>query len=206
MKTTKDQILMASLKLFAESGYDAVSTSMIAAELGITKGALYRHFANKQEIFDSIIKKMFELDAERANEDKVPQKEYSQDPESYKNTGLDDFCEFVQNQFDFWTGDEFASCFRKMLTIEQFKTPEMQKLYQDVIAIGPVRYSADLFAEMLASGKLNDEAKKFGAWNLALQFFAPLQLLIQLSDGGEDKNKLRDQLRQITEEFERRWC
>ena len=41
--------------LFARDGYEAVSVSMIAGELGITKGALYRHYKNKQDIFDSIV-------------------------------------------------------------------------------------------------------------------------------------------------------
>ena len=50
MKTTKEDILLTSLHLFAESGFDAVSTGMIAEQLGITKGALYRHYKNKQEI------------------------------------------------------------------------------------------------------------------------------------------------------------
>lgn len=72
MKTTKEEIVDTAVRLFAKRGYDAVSTSMIAAELGITKGALYRHFQNKQEIFDSIIEKMFALDEQRAKEDTVP--------------------------------------------------------------------------------------------------------------------------------------
>ena len=46
LKTTKEEILRVSVRLFAERGFDAVSTSMIAGELGITKGALYRHFKN----------------------------------------------------------------------------------------------------------------------------------------------------------------
>ena len=40
MKTTKETIIKVSLQLFAERGFDAVSTSMIANQLGITKGAL----------------------------------------------------------------------------------------------------------------------------------------------------------------------
>lgn len=205
MKTNKDEIVMTSLKLFAERGFDAVSTSMIAGELGITKGALYRHFTSKQEIFDCILQKMFELDEQRAQEDNVPAKEYSEDADSYKGTELDNFAEFVNNQFLFWTEDEFASCFRKMITLEQFRNDEMTKLYQDVIAIGPVRYTADIFSEMIKAGKLNNDAKSYGAWNLAVSFYAPLQLMIQLSDGGADKEELQNSLKAITDEFERRW-
>ena len=45
---TKEKIMFAALKLFAKDGYEAVSVSAIAGELGITKGALYKHYKNKR--------------------------------------------------------------------------------------------------------------------------------------------------------------
>ena len=44
-----------------------MGTSMndIASKLGVTKAALYKHYKSKQEILDSIIDKMNELDMER---------------------------------------------------------------------------------------------------------------------------------------------
>ncbi|OON85644.1 hypothetical protein BXO88_11180 [Oribacterium sp. C9] len=205
MKTTKEDIILTSLRLFAERGFEAVSTSMIAQELGITKGALYRHYENKQAIFDAIIVKMFELDAKQAETSGVPVKEYSDDAEAYKETGFRDLCEFVNEQYSFWTENEFAKLFRRMITIEQFKSPEMNKLYQDVIAIGPVKYTKDLFGEMIVNGQLNADAAGLGAWNLAVQFFAPLQLSIQLFDGGADSEETRENLKKVTREFERKY-
>lgn len=58
---------------------------MIAERLGITKGALYRHFESKQAIFDAIWNRMLALDGERAAEDSVPQKTYEEDAESYQD-------------------------------------------------------------------------------------------------------------------------
>ena len=205
MKTTKDEILRTALKLFAERGFDAVSTGMIAEQLGITKGALYRHFESKQGIFDAIFDKMVELDAERANEDSVPEKKYEDDAESYKNTDAHDLGEFVNNKFVFWTEDDFARDFRRMITLEQHKSPERMKLYQDVICAGPVEYTKDLMTEMLRSGRLNKAAESFGAYNLALMLFAPLSLMIQMADGGTDAELLKKHLREITAEFEERW-
>ena len=40
---TKENILIVALRLFAKDGYEAVSVSRIASELGMTKGALYKH-------------------------------------------------------------------------------------------------------------------------------------------------------------------
>ena len=68
MSDTKEKILLSALRLFAERGYEAVSVSDIAGELSITKGALYKHYKNKQSIFDSIVLRMEELDFERAME------------------------------------------------------------------------------------------------------------------------------------------
>lgn len=58
MTDTKERILQTALRLFAEDGYEAVSVSTIAGELGMTKGALYKHYKNKQDIFDSIVARM----------------------------------------------------------------------------------------------------------------------------------------------------
>ena len=40
MADTKERILLAALKLFAENGYEAVSVRDIAGELSMTKAAL----------------------------------------------------------------------------------------------------------------------------------------------------------------------
>ena len=205
MKTTKEQILTTALNMFAERGFDAVSTSMIAGELGITKGALYRHFQNKQEIFDCIIQRMFELDAERAETGRVPAKTYEESADSYSQTEFLNFCEFVIGQFDFWTEDGFASAFRHMITIEQYKNSEMTRLYQDVLSRGPVKYSENLLRELIEGGKLNEAAAGKGAEYLAIELFAPLQLMIQLADGGEDREVLKKRLREITKDFEKRY-
>ena len=72
MSDTKEKILMAALRLFARDGYEAVSVSTIAGELGMTKSALYKHYRNKRDIFDSIVERMYSIDAQRSDEHDVP--------------------------------------------------------------------------------------------------------------------------------------
>lgn len=55
MANTKENILVTALRLFAQDGYEAVSVSKIAGELGMTKGALYRHYKNKACLDDPYI-------------------------------------------------------------------------------------------------------------------------------------------------------
>ena len=72
MRDTKEQILLTALELFSRKGFDAVSVSDIAEKLGITKGALYRHYASKQDIFEKILERMYRIDAERAQQFRLP--------------------------------------------------------------------------------------------------------------------------------------
>ena len=52
---TREEILEAALDLFAVNGYEATSISQLADAVGIRKASLYSHFANKQDILDTIV-------------------------------------------------------------------------------------------------------------------------------------------------------
>ena len=53
--STREQILEAALDLFAVNGYEATSISQLADAVGIRKASLYSHFANKQDILDTVV-------------------------------------------------------------------------------------------------------------------------------------------------------
>ena len=75
MSNRKEEILIVALHLFARDGYEAVSVSQIAGELGMTKGALYRHYKSKRDIFDCIVQRMEQQDGEQAGEYDMPQED-----------------------------------------------------------------------------------------------------------------------------------
>ena len=129
-KTTKEDILIVALHLFARDGYEAVSVSQIAGELGMTKGALYRHYESKRDIFEHIVKKMEQGDGEQAGEYDMPVDKKENEPEQYEEISTDNFVEYSKSMFSYWTENDFASSFRKMLTLEQFRNEEMQALYE----------------------------------------------------------------------------
>jgi len=72
LKDTKERILLASLELFARYGYDAASVSRIAEAVGLTKGALYRHFEDKAAILRAILARMEADDAAFAGRFALP--------------------------------------------------------------------------------------------------------------------------------------
>ena len=49
-KTSKEEILKNSIKLFKINGYYNTSMANIAAECGLIKGSIYHHFKSKDEI------------------------------------------------------------------------------------------------------------------------------------------------------------
>jgi len=52
---TKARLVSAARKLFAEKGYAATSTPEVAAAAGMTRGALYHHFADKTDLFRTVV-------------------------------------------------------------------------------------------------------------------------------------------------------
>ncbi len=52
---TRERIQQIALRLFTEKGYDKTSLREIAAQLGVTKAALYYHFTSKEQIVESIM-------------------------------------------------------------------------------------------------------------------------------------------------------
>lgn len=193
---TKEKILLASLELFSKDGYEAVSVSMIADALGITKGALYKHYTNKRDIFDSILRRMEENDRSGAERFSLPVGIFDEMPESYRNTAIEQLVGFTMAQFIYWTEDPFASRFRRMITLEQFRSPEMNALFQQYLGTGPLKYTEDLLREMPGFDRRYRSAAE-----LALEFYGPVFTLINLYDGMDTKGRVSELLKKHFEHF-----
>lgn len=173
MKTSKENMLLVALRLFAQKGYEATSIFDIAHELQITKGAIYKHFKNKQDILDAIISKMEENDQRFAEQFIMPIHVLSlEELEAYQKVTMKQVIDFSLAMFTYWTEDEFASLFRKMLTIEQYHDKKMNLLYQNYLGDGPYQYILDIFKTM----ELKEYEEK------ALLFYGPMFSLYSLSD------------------------
>jgi len=170
-ETTKQRILTEAVKLFSKEGYEAVSVDQIAKAVGIKAPSLYKHYKSKRDIFDSILRFMEQRDEEHASACSLPEGTAEAMPEAYEKSSTEDLIAFSKQQFRYWTEDDFAASFRKMLTVEQYRSAEMGRLYHQYLAAGPLNYVADL---------LGSQAE-------ALLFYGPMFLLYSVYDEADDK-------------------
>ena len=177
MAEMKENILQTALRMFAAEGYEAVSVGDIAGALGVTKGALYRHYRSKRDIFDHILARMEQRDAAQAQAHDLPEGARTEMEAAYRAATVEDIVGFSKAMFRYWTRDEFAARFRRMLTLEQFRSPEMGALYQQYLGAGPLGYVADLFDGL----GLRDPQRA------AAEFYGPMYLMYSVSDAAEDK-------------------
>lgn len=61
---TVKRILDAATQLFIEKGYEATSLADIIADTHLSKGAIYHHFASKEEIFAAIFRRISQENTE----------------------------------------------------------------------------------------------------------------------------------------------
>ena len=79
-----------------------------------------------------------------------------------------------------------------MLTLEQYRNPEMTKLYQKVLTGGPVAFMETLFYKMMEQGTLRSGSPE----QMAIEFYAPFYLLLSLSDAARDKEE-KDKIKNL---------
>ncbi len=181
-ENTKERIMETALELFAEKGYLGTSMNDIAKQLGFTKAALYKHYTSKQEILNRIVERMNETDYERAKQFEMPEGNLTEIVAAYQKTPIEKVRAYSKAQFLHWTEEDFSSRFRKMLTLEQYRDPEMAQLYQKYLATGPVDYMAAIFRGLTDS----EEAAQY----LALEFYGPMFLLYSVSDSGAEQEQV----------------
>lgn len=185
-RNTREVILEKSLELFSVKGFEGVSVKDIAGAVGIKDSSLYKHFASKQAIYDTLLEQMNRKFEETVAFYRLPQGEIAKVAKEYGNNDLVWLKKACEAVFLFFLKDPQASKFRRMLMIEQYKNVEAAKTFRSWFTDDAIRFQTELFTEMIAQGYFREGP----AHIIALQFYAPFYLLIAQYDdmpGSEDE-------------------
>ena len=175
---TKQKILDKALELFSTQGYDSVSVGEIAKAVGIKAPSLYNHFPGKQAIFDAIVEStaaQYEADTDKID---IHVQNAKQDIPVFTEITADALFEKVRQIFEYSLHNETISRFRRMMTIEQFRSPELAALYSRRYVERILRYHAGIFRALIASGEICAEDPDA----LAMMYVSPVLTLIGICD------------------------
>ena len=175
---TKRRIMDAALELFAAHGYDAVSVEQIAGAVGIKAPSLYNHFVSKRAIFDEIVS-----DAAARYEDftamqSVHVDDADADTDEFLGISEDVLCQKVREIFLYSLHDKTISQFRRMMTLEQFRSPELAALFSERYVDRMISYHAGIFRSLIAGGKIRDKDPDTLAW----MYVSPVITLLSVCD------------------------
>lgn len=174
---TKEQILAVALDLFSINGYEATSIAQIAEAVGLRKASLYSHFANKQDILNTLIAEMtkeFDHHSIFVRTDWDDQ-EFTK---SKKGRTEEEIIAEIKGQIRYIIHDPKISKVRKMLTIEQFQNEELKRIqskrsYEDIL-----RYNLGQIRFLIREGILKDEDPEI----MAAQLAWPISMWTNLCD------------------------
>ena len=190
---TKQKILDEALRLFSERGYDAVSVGEIAQAVGIKAPSLYNHFPGKQAIFEAIVESTaarYEADTGKID---IHVQDAARDIPVFTEITEDALFEKVRQIFEYSLHNDTIRRFRRMMTIEQFRSPELAALYSRRYVDRMIVYHAGIFRALIAAGEICAEDPE----TLAMLYVSPVLTLIAICDRQpERENECLEKLRQ----------
>ena len=189
---TKQRILNKALELFAAKGYDSVSVGEIAGAVGIKAPSLYNHFSGKQAIFDAIVEStaaQYEADTGKID---IHAENAARDVPVFAEITAEGLFEKVRQIFEYSLHNQCIRRFRRMMTMEQFRSPELAALYSERYVDRVLAYHAGIFRALMTSGEIRPQDPD----TLAMMYTAPVLTLIAVCDRqpereGECLEKLR---------------
>ena len=175
---TKQKILDKALELFSARGYDSVSVDQIAKAVGIKAPSLYNHFPGKLAIFDALVESTaarYEADTDRID---IHVQNAARDIPVFTQITADALFEKVRQIFEYSLHNETISRFRRMMTIEQFRSPELAALYSRRYVERVLAYHAGIFRALIAAGEITAADPD----TLAMLYVSPVLTLIGICD------------------------
>ncbi len=118
----RQDILEASLRIFAKKGYNGSTTAEIARAAGVAEGTIFRHFATKKDLLIAVL------------EPKVLNGLIQLDKEHRDDTPIDFFRRFLMNRLELL--NENDSLVRFMFAEAQYHVEVREALFKGILGQG----------------------------------------------------------------------
>lgn len=188
-KGTKQRILDEALVMFAQRGYEGTNMRELAQTLGFGKSALYKHFASKEDIWNSMLDQVEARYSEGFGSDEnLP---------SIPNS-CDELMTISMKMIDFTVHDEQLVLVRRLLLMEQFHDERAKSLAAEHFLNRLLRIFLHVFQGMIDKGLLKQDDPAL----LALAYTAPVSsLILQCDRYPETEPEIMERIRSFIGHF-----
>ena len=169
--STKDRILEEALICFAENGYQGTNMRELAARLGLSKSALYKHYESKEEIWNAMFARLSEY----------YNSHFDHNPPSPRS--CEELLELTMKLVNFTIHDQKIILIRRLISSEQFRNESTAALATEYFLNGTKRTFTVVFKDMIDRGLIRQDDPEM----LAFAYTSPISALIHQSDRQPEK-------------------
>ncbi len=182
-KDTRTQLLNAAQARFASQGFVGTSIRELAADVGIKESSVYNHFSSKQDLLDEVLARADARLAGVGERFHIPLDDAEAAAPAYVGISADRLEEIASGFLELWLHDPDFVAVRRLLTIEQYRTPGAGQRLRAMLVEGPLDFQTVIFTELIDRGEFlpaDPEA-------VALAFWGPILAILDVADapGGE---------------------
>jgi AcrR family transcriptional regulator len=164
--STRERIIAIARRLFAASGYEGTSTETVLQESGVSRGALYHHFENKEALFAAVLEAV-EADIASAT--------------AHASADIDDPVKALHAGFDAFLGLACDQEVRQVVLIDAHSVVGWQKWREIDARHGFGRLKAGL-RKIAATGRMREEMVDIFAHILLASLFEVAFLIARAPD------------------------
>jgi transcriptional regulator, TetR family len=177
-RDTRSALLDAAQERFAIDGFAGTSVRDLAAAVGIKESSVYNHFGSKQAVLDAVLARIDERLAAVARRFGVPIGDARDAAPIYQRITLDRLGSAAIGFLDVWLHDPGLVAARRVLILEQYRTPEAARLLRELTVERPLAFQAAVFAELIRKGEFRPADPEV----LALAFWGPILAILAAAE------------------------
>ena len=180
VRDTRTALMDAAQESFATKGFGGASIRQLAGAVGIKESSLYNHFSGKQDLLDAVLDRAQARLASVAEGLQVPFDDPAEAVPIYEAISLERLGAMAEAFLRAWLTDPEVVAARRVLTLEQYRTPEAGRRLRELLVEAPLAFQAELFGALMERGLFRPAP----AQAAALAFWGPILAILTAAEGG----------------------